>query len=230
MLVASDGGQYDHFGDSVSISGDTVVVGSPQTGDIMGQFRGPGAAYVFVKPAAGWDSFGLGSMNETAKLTASDGGLGSRFGWSVSISGNTVVVGRTNGQGAAYVFAKPGAGWARMNETAELTASDGASGDYFGWSVSNSGNTVVVGAYNADSGLGATYVFTKPGSVWASMTQTAKLTVSDGAAGDSFGTSVSVSGNTLVAGAPYATVGDNGQQGVAYVFGTLSKTTTSSQA
>ena len=138
-----------------------------------------------------------------------------------------MVVGTTGYDGyAGYVFTKPGSGWGRMNETAKLTASDGAAYDYFGNSVSISGNTVVVGAIYAtvgdNSGQGAAYVFTKPGSVWASMTQTAKLAVSDGAAGDCFGTSVSISGNTLVVGPPYATIGDNSQQGVAYVFGTSS--------
>ena len=74
------------------------------------------------------------------------------FGSSVSISGNTVVVGApddtvgsNNQQGAAYVFTEPGSGWANMTQTAKLTASDGAAGDYFGHSVSISGNTVVVG-------------------------------------------------------------------------------------
>ena len=125
-------------------------------------------------------------------------------------------------QGAAYVFTESGSGWANMTQTAKLTASDGAAGDYFGDSVSISGNTVVVGALDATVGSnsqqGAAYVFTEPGSAWANMTQTAKLTASDGAAGDYFGSSVSISGNTVVVGAPDAKVGSNSQQGAAYVF------------
>ena len=70
----------------------------------------------------------------------------------------------------------------------------------------------------ATTDQGAAYVFTEPGSGWANMTQTAKLTASDGAAGDDFGTSVSISGNTVVVGAPDATVGANSGQGAAYVF------------
>ena len=91
-------------------------------------------------------------MTQTAKLTASDGAAGDDFGSSVSISGNTVVVGarchgrRNSHQGAAYVFTEPGSGWANMTQTAKLTASDGAADDDFGYSVSISGNTVVVGA------------------------------------------------------------------------------------
>ena len=92
-------------------------------------------------------------MTQTAKLTASDGAADDDFGISVSISGNTVVVGADDAtvggnsdQGAAYVFTEPGSGWTSMTQTAKLTASDGAANDYFGYSVSISGNTVVVGA------------------------------------------------------------------------------------
>jgi hypothetical protein len=122
-----------------------------------------GAAYVFSEPGSGW-----ADMTQTAKLTAADGAVGDAFGWSVSISGNTVVVGAygANGPflvalaGAAYVFTKPGAGWAKnMTQTAKLTAADGAECDFFGWSVSISGNTVVAGAEGVNSAQGAAYVF-----------------------------------------------------------------------
>ena len=150
---------------------------------------------------------------------------GDYFGDSVSISGNTVVVGAydatvggNSGQGAAYVFTEPGSGWASMTQTAKLTASDGAAGDYLGDSVSISGDTVVVGARNAtvggNSGQGAAYVFTEPDSGWVNVTETAKLTASDGAAGDNFGDSVSIDGSTLVVGAD----GADSSQGAAYTF------------
>jgi autotransporter-associated beta strand protein len=219
-LTASDGAAGDWFGSAVSTSGDTVVVGAPgATTDADGN-SGPGAAYVFTEPLTGW-----ADMTQTAKLTASDGAAGDAFGTSVSISGNTVVVGAPNtafgvysGQGAAYVFTEPGSGWADMSQTAELTASDGVSSDWFGNAVSTSGNTVVVGApgttVGGNGGQGAAYVFTGPGSGWADMTQTAKLTASDGAAGDGFGSAVSTSGNTVVATGGLA----------AYVFGPLTVT------
>ncbi len=125
-------------------------------------------------------------------------------------------VGTNSGQGAAYVFTESGSVWTQI---AKLTASDGAPDDYFGNSVSISGNTVVVGAAGAtvgnNSDQGAAYVFTESGSAW---TQTAKLTASDGAASDYFGNSVSISGNTVVVGADNATVGANSAQGAAYVF------------
>ncbi len=214
--TASDGGMYDHFGTSVAISGNTVVVGAPRAQ------VAPGAAYVFTEPAAGWKD-----MTQTAELTASKGSASAWFGCSVAVSGNTVVVGAkwaivgTNAlQGMAYVFTEPAAGWTNMTQTAKLTASDGATNDYFGFSVSTSGNTVVVGADQATyltatgPGPGAAYVFTEPASGWTNMTQTARLTASDGVPGDAFGSSVSASGNTVVVGAS----GANGKQGAAYVF------------
>ena len=122
-LTASDGVARDFFGDSVSISGNTIVVGADNAS--VGANGSQGAAYVFTEPAAGWTN-----MTQTAKLIASDGQADADFGASVSISGNTVVVGADNpdqltAQGAAYVFTEPATGWANMTQTAELTASDG---------------------------------------------------------------------------------------------------------
>ena len=134
------------------------------------------------------------------------------FGVSVSISGNTVVVGAPSAtvgsnsdQGAAYVFTEPGSGWANMTQTAKLTASDGDGSRRFrqlGFDQRQHGGGRSDGATVGSNGQGAAYVFTEPGSGWANMTQTAKLTASDGAAGDDFGSSVSISGNTVVVGAP----------------------------
>ena len=140
-LSASDGAPGDFMGGSVCISGNTIVVGANQIDS-----EGRGAAYVFVKPSGGWRD-----MRESAELTASDGAVGSFFGFSVSISRNTVVVGASNAwvnrryQGAAYVFEKPDSGWVNMTQTAELTASNPSVTSNFGFSVSISGSTVVVG-------------------------------------------------------------------------------------
>ncbi len=161
---------------------------------------------------------------QAGKLTSSDGAANSFFGWGCAISGNTVVVTSLNVSsfhGAAYVFQKPATGWANMIETAELTSSDGAAGDYFGVAVGISGSTVIVGAYTAtvgsNSGQGAAYVFVKPPGGWTSMTETAKLTAADGVAEDGFGNSVAISGNTAVIGA-YATIGGNTAQGAVYLY------------
>jgi hypothetical protein len=166
-------------------------------------------------------------IQQTAKLTASDGAAGDGLGQSVSVSADTVVagapgatVGVNAGQGAAYVFEKPdGGSWANATEAAKLTVSNGAAGDALGGSVSISGATVVAGVSGANAGQGAAYVFVAPDDdSWETTTETAKLTASLGAAGDGLGTGVSVSGNTVVAGAPGATVGVNAGQGAAYVF------------
>jgi hypothetical protein len=171
----------------------------------------------------------VGRWIQSAELTASDGGLGDQFGWSVGISGNTVVVGspfHTVGlnlaQGAAYVFVEPANGWTNMTQTAELVASNGAASAFFGTSVAISGNTIIVGAgsttVQGNAHQGAAYVFVEPSGGWTNMTQTAELTASDGFVGDDLGASVAISGNTVVAGAPYASIGSNFQQGAAYVF------------
>ena len=100
------------------------------------------------------------SGTETAKLTASDDAFNDTLGWSVALSGDgsTVAagaryaaIGGKSAQGAAYVFTMSGPGWANMTQTAKLAASDGAAGDFFGYSVAISGDTVVVGAYEEES-------------------------------------------------------------------------------
>jgi len=159
---------------------------------------------------------------QEAELTASDGAAADALGTSVAVSGSTMVVGATGGtgvtsdEGAVYVFSDSSGVW---KQTAELTASDGAAGDQFGSSVAVSGTTIAVGAPDHRVGSnpqqGAAYVFSNSSGVW---TQTAELTASDGAAYDMFGSSVAVSGTTIVAGAPAHQVGSNVAEGVAYVF------------
>lgn len=92
-LTASEGVAEDHFGGSVAVNGDTIVVGTTL----------PGTAYVFVKPSAGWS----GTRTQTNKLTDSGGAAGDRFGFSVAISSDTVLAGadgRDANRGAAYVY------------------------------------------------------------------------------------------------------------------------------
>src|SRR5262249_18858786 len=110
---------------------------------------------------------------------------------------------------------------ARMSATiAELTSSDGVSGDEFGFAVAVNGNTVVIGASQFNSTqVGAAYVFVKGTNGWSDMNQTANLTGWDGGAGAQFGSSVAfVGANTIVVGAPHASVGAHQLQGKAYVF------------
>jgi uncharacterized repeat protein (TIGR01451 family) len=196
-LTASDGAVGDYFGLSVSVSGDTAVIGA------YGKNGNQGATYVFVRSGGVW--------SQQQKLTASDSAAQNDFGVSVSVTGDTAVIGangNNSSQGAAYVFVRSGGVWSQQQK---LTASDGLTGDYFGYSVSVSGDTAVIGARGKNSGQGAAYVFVRSGVVWS---QQQKLTASDGAANDIFGQRVAVSGDTAVIGA----YGKNGGVGAAYVF------------
>jgi uncharacterized protein (DUF2345 family) len=154
---------------------------------------------------------------QQAELTASDD-PGDELGYSVAISGDTIVAGTPyhNGdRGAVYVFVKPASGWANATtQTAFLTASDSAAGDFLGYSVAVSGDTIVAGAPRRHSNAGAGYVFVKPPGGWVNSTQTAELTPSDVASTSVLADSVAVSGDTVVIGLP----GYSSGQGAAYVY------------
>ena len=212
-LVANDAGKRTRFGEHISISGNTAVI-SGSWADHNGDYSG--AAYVFVRAANG-------SWSQQAKLLAADGGGGTSYGDSVAISGDTVIIGAEDDSargfysGSAYVYTRAANGvWSQQ---AKLTARDGAFNDHFGNSVSVSGDTAVVGAYretNNGADSGSVYVFLRNASgVWS---QQAKLMTRDGSAGDLLGwLSVSVSGNSMVAGA--AGNDDNGaESGTAYLY------------
>ena len=217
-LTASDRQSNDLFGVSVAVDGDTVVVGAYLDDD---NGRNSGSADIFTKPSGGW-----ADATETAKLTASQGNGGDRFGFRVALDGDTVVVGAryddddASDSGSAYVFTKPNTGWTNATETAHLTASDAAFENHFGSSVAADEDTVVVGVWWDSAGAlqsGSAYVFTKPIGGWTTATENAKLTASDGAAEDWFGNSVAVEGDTVVVGAFWD---DNAKtnSGSAYIF------------
>ena len=144
-LKGSDTVADDYFGDSVAISGTTVVVGA--TTNTMGV----GRAYVFTKTPTGW--------MQSAELKGSDTVTGDNFGASMAISGATAVVGallHANYAGRAYVFTKTATGW---KQVAELKGSDTVAGDWFGYSAAISGATVIVSAPDHAKKAGRAYVF-----------------------------------------------------------------------
>ena len=207
-LTASDAAANDQFGTSVAISGDLAIVGAPGDRD-----DGPdsGSAYLF-DGSTGW--------SQIAKLTASDAAAVDRFGTSVAINGDLAIVGAPldddggPDSGSAYLF-DASTGW---SEVAELTASDAARGDEFGYSVAIGDDVAIVGAWDDDdvgSASGSAYLFDFDGSTgWG---QIAKLTASDAGRGDEFGYSVAISGDLAVAGARLDD--DSGSSsGSAYVF------------
>ena len=221
LIAALDGAAYDEFGWSVSVDGDTAVIGAHYDDD---KDLKSGSAYVFTCSGGTW--------TQQNKLNANDGTAYDEFGWSVSVDGDTAVIGALNSDddkgtesGSAYVFTRSNGTWSQQ---AKLNANDGAGHDWFGYSVSVDGDTAVIGARaDDDAGLysGSAYVFTRNDTIW---TQQAKLTASDGSEGDCFGHSVSVDGDTVVIGA-YDDDDKGSHTGSAYVF-TRSGGTWSQQA
>ena len=212
-LVVSDGAVSDFFGSSVAISGDTAVVGAPQDNTTGG--TNAGSVYVYVRSGTSW--------SEQQHLVASDGAADDAFGFSVAISGETLVVGApaddTAGAanaGSAYVYVRSGTTW---SEQAHLMASDGAVSDNFGWSVAISGESLVIGAPFDDTAAGvdagSVYVYVRSGTTWS---EQAHVVASDGAQDDRFGTSVAISGETLVVGAYLDDTAGGENAGSAYVY------------
>jgi alpha-tubulin suppressor-like RCC1 family protein len=139
--------EYDTFGYSVAIDGDTMVVGAIQERrDLYHTLTG--AAYIYTRSGTTW--------SQQAKLTADDSRFGDRFGCSVSISGDTVLVGAeyydmvftadrfTYNSGSAYVFARAGTTWSQQ---AKLVTRNDGQGMRFGYSVAIDGDTALVGCY-----------------------------------------------------------------------------------
>jgi hypothetical protein len=214
-LAPADAATGDRFGYRVSLDGDRLAVGAPYDDD-----RGTdsGSVYVFVRSGTTW--------SQQAKLTAADGAANDHFGFSVSLSGDSLVVGAPRDDtpyvdaGSVYAFRWDGAAW---SQEAKLIAEVNPIGDWFGYSVSLIGNRVAIGAPGEGgmgSDAGAVYVFGRSsGGAWS---QQALLYGSNVRAGDQFGSAVAltsylVSDNTLLVGAPY----DDFQatdSGAVYVF------------
>ncbi|QTA89304.1 C1 family peptidase [Desulfonema magnum] len=212
-ITANDGAEGNEFGQSVSIFGQNsecyAITGAYKDDNGGG---GSGSAYIFKHNSGNW--------TREAKLASAEGAGHEYFGHSVSISAHEsewyAIAGAFNsngnafGTGSAYIFKREGPNWIRQ---AKLVASDGERNDYFGYSVSVSGDYAIVGAYRDDDGgkdSGSAYIFKRSGTDW---TEQDKLTSDRGAAGDNFGRSVCISGDYAVVGAIH-----DGDKGAAYVF------------
>ena len=215
-LVASDFGTGDMFGSSVSLSGDTAIVGA-YAADVAGN-GGVGAAYIFVRGSS------TSAFVQQAMLLASDRASGDVFGRAVALSGDTALIGARlvdagglKDAGAAYIFTRKSGGSAWVEQVPRLTASDGHVADMFGYSVALSGDTALIGAPASLTTDGAAYVFVRnPASgLW---TEQAKLVSNDHKAGDQFGYTVALDGDTALIGAPYSDDGSKSAAGAAYVF------------
>ena len=232
-LKASNTQEEDQFGYRVDVSGDLIVVSavgedSGSTGVNGDQSdesaSSAGAAYVFARSGTTW--------SQEAYLKASDTvtseGPGDRFGESVSIAGDTIVVGAAGedsgasgvdgdatdntaeSAGAAWVFVRDGTSWSQQ---AYLKASNTGAGDRLGYAVAVQGDTIAVGAYAEDSAAsgvggdqgddsaenaGAVYVYVRSGATW---TQQAYLKASNPDPADQFGLGVDVDGDRVFVGA-----------------------------
>lgn len=225
-LTASDAAAYHEFGRSVAISADTIIAG--RYNDPGGD---PGAVYVFGRNEGGVDNWG-----EIKKLTASDAGASDQFGISISIEGDTLVVGaRANddvcpadpncNSGSVYVFERDQGGLGNWGESRKLVASDAAAGDSFGFSASIFEDTVVIGAVGDDDAgdsTGSIYVVERNQGGAGNWGETGKYVASDASAGNLLASTLEISGGIIVASSHLdddaCLPGLNCNSGAAYIF------------
>lgn len=186
---------------SVAIEGDTVVIGTEPAVSLSAGDVAVGMVSIYLHSATGWA--------KQQDLPDPSAKRNDQFGFDVSISGNSILVGAPDANsdiGLAYVFIRNGTKWTLQ---AQLSPSDGALDDWFGQSVRIDGNTAVIGAPGHPGAIGAAYVFTRAGSTWS---QHKKF--NGESAGDNFGNAVAVNSNTIGIGSP----GHNGDSGEVYVY------------
>ncbi len=197
QLLASDGTTFDLFGSAVALDADTAVVGA--IFDDVGANTNQGSSYVYVRSGGVWA--------EQAKLVAADGAASDQFGYSVAVSNDTVLVGSilddvgaAVDQGSAYAFVRSGVAWTQQ---AQIVGPGGAAADRLGSAVGLFGDTAVLGAPTDDVGAaadgGTAWVYSRVGNKW--IEPDFRLFASDGAMDNWFGTSVAISGDTIVVGA-----------------------------
>lgn len=195
-------GPNDQFGCSVAVSGTTAVIGANALD------KNAGAAYVYIRSGAIW--------RRQATLTDPAGGENDLFGSSVAVSGTTAVIGAygvNKTRGAAYIYARSGGTW---HLQAAFDDPSGHLSDEFGWSVTVSGATAVVGdpgreLSSTEHFAGAAFVYVRSGTAWR---RQAAFYDPDATGADSFGMAVSLSGATAVIGAN----GTKNGRGAAYVY------------
>jgi hypothetical protein len=202
-LTPSNAG-VDDFGASVAISGNIAVVGAPLSD--VGVHPDAGSAYVYERSTTGGLHWGTLTFTEDAILNESTLKDNAQFGYSVDITqipnvaGSTIIVGAPNAGGVVYFFTGSGITWTQV---AGLTPTDTVASDYFGFAVGINGPYALVGAYaDADKGAGAgsAYSFEYKFGTWTQTVTGSKLLAPDGAAGDSFGGSLKLSGSYAIIG------------------------------
>jgi FG-GAP repeat/IPTL-CTERM motif len=235
--VASDRAASDYFGYSVSISGNYAIVGAyweDEDENGANTASSAGSAYIFKLSGETW--------SEVDKIVASDRAASDFFGVSVAIDGDYAIVGATSededengantasGAGSAYIF-KRDSGADTWTEVDKIVASDRATNDSFGYSISIDGDYIIVSSFGEDedengantaSYAGSAYIF-KRDSGTDTWTEVDKIVASDRAASDFFGISSAISGDYIVVGARGESEDENGANtltdaGSAYLF------------
>ncbi len=227
-ITSTPRGVGAQFGNAVAISGNTMVIGARHDSTTASQ---AGAALVYIRNGPNW--------TQQAKLIANDGALGDKFGYSVAVGDNTIVIGAYNDDGpfadtgSAYVFTRNGTTWTQQQK---LTASDGTASDEFGNAVAIQGDVIAVGAHFADlpsnAASGSVYLFQRNGTAW---TPTQKLIPIPGPfpvpagfvqkpfvnyspiLGDHFGESIAMNGGKMAVGASTSDLPAT-SAGAVYVF------------
>jgi uncharacterized repeat protein (TIGR01451 family) len=195
VLTGLDSVAFDSFGSEVAVSGDTAVVSAPVAATGFG-FRS-GAAYVFLRTGSSW--------SQQQKLLPADLAAEDRFGASVALDGDTVILGASDDDtgvgidaGSAYVFTRAGGAWSQQQKLLSPTA---AAYDYFGTAVALSADVAVVGAPGVDGGssydTGIAFVYERSGGAWS---QTATLAPPSPGSGARYGTAVGVAAGVAVLG------------------------------
>ena len=219
-LHASDAAVDDYFGYSVSLYGDTALIGAINDDD--NSLSASGSVYVFTRPSVD------GTFTQQSKLHASDADATDHFGTSVSLYGDTALIGAylddnniQSTSGSVYVFTRSSTDGGTFTQQAKLHANDAAVEDYFGASVSLYGNTALIGASGDDdngrSKSGSMYVFTRSSSD-GMFTQQSKIHANDPAADDWFGICGSLFGDTALIGAAADDDNSKSGSGSVYVF------------
>lgn len=220
-IQASDAQADDGInGMAFAISGDTAVIG---TQDEDSTALAAGSIYVFTRSGTTW--------TEQQKIQASDAAENDRFGASVGIDGDTIVVGAyyeddtDSNAGSIYVFTRSGTTWTQQQK---IQPSDVAAFDEFGTAVAISGDTIIAGSIwddDTNSGSGSAYIFTRSGTTW---TQQQKLTASVSEVSARYGTAVAIDGDTALVGTPFENISGVSDAGAVYVY-TRSGTTWTEQ-
>ncbi|MCW1921767.1 FG-GAP repeat protein [Luteolibacter arcticus] len=209
-IQQSDGVAQDGFGNALAVSGTTLAVAACFDDSSVG--NDVGSVSVFVRSGGTWVL--------QVKLMPADAAAGDRFGSSVALVGDTLVIGATHddasasvlNSGSVYVYTRSGSVWTQQ---AKITAADVAMDDHFGVSVALSGETVLVGAENKGNGTGAAYVFVRSGTAWS---QQQKLTGLATQPHDRFGCAVALDGDVALIGAESHDSGGLSNNGSVYFF------------